>query len=277
MEIKHRICISPKRDSKAWNKFQKLGIKMEEGGDGKIVRLRYFDINESDPNWPKVEKIIIFAGILPTTETVFSKDEIKSSEWVVIRPEFICGYPMPDLDFGYKNISFDPKKECSVCGVGMEQVAPIHLKEEPRLGENDFMGINWTFDIFAKLDVIEAMLSEGISGFETISAIHHDTKAPLNSIKQLKFTQELLGKVIDDNMTKELPKCGHIKYVGLSRGMYRFPRGSFDGVSDFVKTSEWFGSGHLALKLILASSAFVDLYFKNKWKGLCLEPIELVS
>jgi len=276
MEIKHRICISPKSDSKAWNKFQKLGIKMEEGGDGKIVRLNYFDINESDLLWPKVAKIITSTGILPTTETVFSKEEIKSSEWVVIRPEFIYGYPMPDLDFGYKNISFDPKKECSVCGVGMEQMAPIHLKEEPRLGKNDFMGINWTFNTFARLEIIKTMSNEGISGFEVISAIHHDTMEQLNTIKQLKFTQELPGRVVDDNLTKELPKCGHIKYLGLSRGMYKFPRDSFDGVPDFVKTFEWFGSGHLALRLILASSAFVNLYIKNKWKGLRLEPVELL-
>jgi len=241
------------------------------------VSLSCFDIAESDPLWPKVEKIIASSGIFPTTETIFSKEEIKSSEWVVIRPEFINGYPMPDLDYGYKNISFDPKKECSICGVGMKQTAPIHLKEEPKLDGYDFMGINWTYNIFARPEVIETMLNEGISSFEVMPAIQHDTMEQLNTVKQLTFTQELLGQVIDDNLKKELPKCGHTKYLGLSRGMYKFPRGAFDSVSGFVKTSDWFGSGHLALKLILASTDFVDLCVKNKWKGLRLEPIELIS
>ena len=67
-----------------------------------------------------------------------------------------------------------------------------------------------------------------------------------------------------------------MKYIGLSRGMYKFYRNSLSGMPDFIKTSQWFGSGHSALRVILASSAFVDLYIKNKWKGLRLEPVELV-
>ena len=277
MEIKHRICISPKRDSKAWKKFQKLGIKMEEGGDGKIVRLNYFDINESDLLWPKVEKIITSAEILATTETIFTKEEIQSAKWVRVSPDFIHGYPMPDLDGSWMNVSFNEGQDCPKCGMGIKQMAPIHLKSEPRLGKNDFMGINWTFNIFAKPEVIKVMSKNNINGFETMPALHYKTKAPLNTVMQLRFTQELSKGLIDDNLTKEFPECGHIKYLGLSRGMYKFPKDSFDGVPDFVKTSEWFGSGHLALRLTLASSAFVDLYTKNKWKGLRLEPIELIS
>ena len=183
---------------------------------------------------------------------------------------------MPGLDGSWREVSFNSGQECPECGAGEKQLAPIHLKQEPKLGKNDFMGIYWTFNIFAKPKVIETISSEGLGGFEIIPAIHYKTKEQLSTVKQLKFTQEFPGHVVDDNLTKELPKCGHIKYLGLTRGMYKFPRDSFDGVPDFVKTSEWFGSGHLALRLTLASSAFVNLYIKNKWKGLCLAPIELL-
>lgn len=276
MEIKHRICVSPKRDAKVCKKFQKLGITMEEGGDGKIVQLSYFDISEDDLLWPEIKKIISSKNIPTTSHTIFTKKEIQSAKWVKVSPDFIQGYPMPDLDGSWMNVSFNEGQDCPKCGIGIKQMAPIHLKAEPKMGKRDFMGIFWTFNIFVKPEVIETISSEGLTGFEIIPAIHYKTKEQLSTVKQLKFTQELSGKIIDDNLTKELPKCGHIKYLGLTRGMYKFSRDSFDRAPDFVKTSEWFGSGHLALRLILASSAFVDLYIKNKWKGLCLEPINLL-
>ena len=276
MEIKHRICTSPKRDSKAWKKFQKLGIKMEEGGDGKIVQLNYFDTNESDPLWPKVEKIISSTGILATTEIVFTKEEIQSAQWVRIRPEFVHGYPMPDIDGSWRSISFNAGKECSVCGIGRKQVAPIRMKGEPKLGKNDFITVNWTFDLFTRPEVIDTMFREGISGFEEMQVVHYKSLEPLNTVRQLRIIHELSGGIIDDNLTKEFPACGHIKYIGLSRGMYRFSRDAFDSAPDLVKSCQWFGSGHQALQLIFASSDFVDLYFRSKWKGLCLIPIELL-
>lgn len=277
MEIKHRICISPKRDSKAWKKLQKLGIKMEEVGDGKIVRLNYFEINESNLLWPKVEKIISSAGILATTETVFTKEEIQSAEWVRVRPGHVWGYPMPDLDGSWSTISFNAGKECSACGIGREQIAPIRLKSEPKMGRNHFMAINWTFDLFSRPEVISTMLREGISGFEEMQVVHHKSMESLKTVKQLRILNELPGGIINDNLTKVSSACNHIKYLGLSRGMYRFSRDAFNGVADFVRSHEWFGSGHQALQLVFASSVFVNLYLENEWKGLCLAPIELID
>jgi len=64
--------------------------------------------------------------------------------------------------------------------------------------------------------------------------------------------------------------------MGLGRGMYKFSCEIFRDASDLVKTHEWFGSGHEAVQLILASARFVRVYFDNNWKGLNLSPIELV-
>jgi len=277
MEIKHRICFSPKRNSKACEKLRKLGIKIEEGGDGKIVQMKYFDIYESDLLWPKVEKILVAAGIgAITTRTEFTNEEIADAEWVLIWPGYVWGYPMPDLDGSWINISFNAGKECSVCGIGREQVAPIHMKGEPRIGENDFMGINWTLDLFSRPEVIDTMFREKISGFEEMQVIHYKSMEPLNTVKQLRPTHELPGGIIDDNLTKDCPACGHVKYIGLSRGMYRFSKDTFVGAPDLVRSQQWFGSGRQASQLVLASSAFVDLYLRSKWKGLCLAPIELL-
>ena len=143
---------------------------------------------------------------------------------------------MPDLTWEWKERSYTPEKECKYCGMGLYQKAPIHLKGEPKLGRNHFMGIFWTYDIFARNKVFDVMSQNGITGFEAYPAIHYKKKVPLTTIKQMKVSKELTAGVIDDNLThadvegitsdniithKPYP-CGHIKYVGLGRGMYKF-------------------------------------------------------
>ncbi len=198
---------------------------------------------------------------------------------------------MPDLDGSYKEISFNPEKECPKCGIGKEQIAPIHLKREPKLHRNDFMGIFWTYDIFARNEIFDVLSKNNITGFEAYPVIHHKKNVPLTTVKQLKITGELASGIVDDNLTRadveritadntiahENYPCGHIKYLGLGRGMYKFSRRIFKDVPDLVKTSEWFGSGHSAFQLVLASAKFVQLYMQNNWKGLSLYPIQLIS
>lgn len=277
MKVRNRVSFNIRGRAKAYKKFQKLGIKMKGGGAGKIALLSYFDIDEDDPVWPEVKEIILSYNIPTMPNRIFTKKEIQSAEWVRVGPDFIHGYPMPDIDGSWMNISFNEGKDCPKCGMGIEQLAPIHLKREPKMGKRDFMGIHWTFNIFARPEVIEVMSKNKISGFETMPALHYKTKEPLNTVMQLRFTQELSKGLIDDNLKRELPECGHIKYLGPSHGMYKFHRDSLNGMPDFVRTSQWFGSGHLALRLILASSAFVDLYIKNKWRGLRLEPVDIMQ
>jgi len=277
MEIRNRVSFNIRGRAKVYDKLQKLGIQMKETGDRKIVSLIYFDINENDILWPEAEKIISSAGIgAIMTETVFTKEEIMSAEWVRIYPHHFCGYPMPDLHGEWRELSYYSERECKECGIELRQKAPIHLKSEPKLGRNHFMGIFWTYDIFARNEVFDVLSQNGITGFETYPAIHHKKKVPLETIKQLKILGELAPSVINDNLTRESYHCNHVKYLGLSRGMYRFSHNIFKDMPDLIKTHEWFGSGHEAIQLVLASSKFVKVYVENNWKGLRLEPIELL-
>ena len=291
MKIIHRVSYHPKTHQTATKIFLKLGIRAKESSeDPKYSLGYYFDISEDDPLWPEVEKVLSSAGIhtLPTTE--FTKEEIMSAEWVKIYPSHFGGYPMPNLDDAWQNVSFNAGQECQICGIGRRQVGPIHLKGEPKLGRNHFMGIFWVYDIFAKNEIFDVLTQKGITGFKAYPAIHYKKKTPLETIKQLKVIGELAPGVIADNLTladvekitadniitHENYPCGHIKYVGLGRGMYKYSRNIFGEKLDLVKTHEWFGGGHSAVQLILASAKFVKVYMENNWKGLSLNPIELV-
>jgi len=278
MKIIHRICLSPKLDRKVRKKFLKLGIRMEDSGYKKRILMNYFDISENDSLWPEVNQILSSAGLESvTTRTVFTKKEITSSEWVLVQPDFLFGYPMPDHDGSWRNISFNAGKECSICGIGRKQIAPIHLKREPKTLKNNFMGTFWTYDLFARPEVFDIMSEKGIQGVEPTEAIHHKLLTPLKTIKQLKILQEHCPCIIDDNLVRDKTLCDHIKYNVLTKGKMKFSSDAFrDDMPDLIRTHEWFGSGHSAFQLILASAKFVQVYMENKWKGLHLAPIELV-
>jgi len=280
MKVIHRVSISKSQDKKVLKKLAKLGIDPFAEGGRVFSNMRYFDISEDEPVWPQVSKIIEKSKILDIPRAEFKSEEILSSEWVRIYPNYFVGedysFPEPYLDDSWKKLSFDYKNECPKCGIGLHQKAPIHLKGEPNMKNNDFMGIFWTYDIFARNEVFEVLLKKGITGFEPYPAIHYERKEPLTTIKQLKVTSELVPGIIDDNLTRGSHSCGHIKYLGLTRGMYKFSRNIFKDMPDFVKTSEWFGSGHLAIQSILASLKFVRLYYEKNWKGLSFAPIQLV-
>ena len=254
--------------------------------------MRFFDISEDDPVWPKVSEIIKKNKIPTVAHTEFTESEILSAEWVCIVPGYFedDGFPMPHLDGSWRNISFNAGKECPNCGIGIDQTAPIHLKSEPNLKDNDFISIFWTYNIFARNEVFDVLSQNGITGFEAYPVIHYKKEVPLTTVKQLKISKVLAPGVIADNLiradvegitsdntiTNEDYPCGHIKYLGLSRGMYKFSRDIFKDMPDLVKTHEWFGGGHEAIQLVLTSAKFVKVYMENNWKGLNLSPITLV-
>jgi len=296
MKIKHRISFHPKDHPKVKKRLMQLGIELKElfmHEDTKYSLGCHFNIYEDDPLWPEVEKVLSSAEIPITdadTDTEFTQEEIMSAEWVRIYPSHFVGYPMPKDHGEWMILSYTSEKECQVCGIELRQKAPIHLKDEPKMGRNHFMGIFWVYDIFAQNKVFDVLLKNGITGFEVYPAIHYKKKVPLNTIKQLKVISELSPGVIAENLTradvegitadniithKPYP-CGHVKYIGLGRGMYKFPRNIFGDKPDLVKTHDWFGGGHSAVQFILASAKFVKVYMENNWKGLSLNPIKLI-
>ena len=280
MKIIHRLSLSNKQDKQLLKKLTKLGLEPFETGGKLFPNMCYFDISEDEPVWPQVSQIIEKNKILNIPRVEFTIEEVLSAKWVRIHPVYFVGedysFPEPHLDDTWKRLSFDYKNECSQCGAGLHQKAPIHLKDEPEMEENHFMGIFWTYDIFSLNEVLEVLLEKGITGFEPYPAIHYKKKVPLTTIKQLKITGELAQGLINANVKSEIYPCGHVKYIGLCRGMYKFSQDIFKNIPDLAKTYEWFGSGHMAVRSILASAKFVKVYIENDWKGLSLEPIELV-
>jgi len=271
MKIVHRVLFNEKEQALA-EKFRCLGISFQ-----RCEMLISFQIDDEDSLWPYVKEILLEEGCSYQTGTKFTERDIREAEWVEVLPDHIWGYPMPDDDFGYKRISFTAEDECPECGIGMEQVAPIRLKGEPRLGRNHFFSVNWTFQRFARTEVFDVLLRNGITGVEPMDVIRYKVEIPLQSVKQLWVKVILPTAILDDNLVREDSPCEHkSKYNYLTKGMLKYRREALTDVPDLVRTFEWFGTWHSAERNVLGSKRFVQLYLENRWRGLSLRPIELV-
>jgi hypothetical protein len=288
------VSLSTKHDSKVFKKLNRLGIEPCEIGDAKYFpNLRFYDISEDNTNWAQVREILKANSLSDIARAEFTKEEILSAEWVWLKHGYFDEdiYPEPHEEhILWQKASFDYENICPECGIGLHQKAPIRLKGEPNLKDNDFLSIFWVYAIFARPEVLDAMLNNDIKGFEIFPAINHSSSVPLETIKQMKVTNELPPGLIADNLkradvermtadnifTHKPYSCGHIKYYGTDQVMIKYKKNIFDNCPDFVMTSEWFGGGHEAVRLVLASSKFVRLYFDERWKGLSFSPIELV-
>jgi hypothetical protein len=71
--------------------------------------------------------------------------------------------------------------------------------------------------------------------------------------------------------------CGRVKYhVPRSKRLVHYSRSAFEEAPDIVLSAEWFGSDAAASQHVIVSNKVAKIVLAHKWKGLKLDPIELV-
>jgi hypothetical protein len=71
--------------------------------------------------------------------------------------------------------------------------------------------------------------------------------------------------------------CHRVKYhVPSRKQIVHYLRNTFDEAQDILLSAEWFGSGAAASQQVIVSNKVARLVLAHRWKGLELEPIELV-
>lgn len=301
MERIYRITF--KNDEVA-KKLLKLKISFEM-----IDGLGFFKISEFDPKWPEIKNIIKdFNLSSPFCELKFTKKEIEEAEWLVVYPRSHWSYPQPEDDededeeeedngppkpsiFTYEKVTYNLENYCLRCGIGAVQNRPFQLKKEPEWGSKHFLQLNWVFDeYFVRSEVFNEIKKRKLTGVSSITPIHYKTQKPLKTVVQLKIDYILppgiANKLEPIVCGKEknpfphlakLPPCGRTKFYPIeSDQQLKIKKDIFKGAPDFVKTNEIFGDGASAHKEVIISGRVRDLILEKKWKGLILEPIELV-
>ncbi len=279
MEIWHRVAFNA--DVKPNFKLQvdKLGLKYKLSPlPGHILGLVSFEISELDARWVRVYAMIRTEGASDIYNTVFTKPEILSAEWIRLMPTFEQGYPQPED--GWKQATYaDDGPKCSQCGAGYRQQAPFHLAKEPRLGRHDFMSLYWAYTVFVTPKVLDVLAAQGIRGYERWDALIHRTGQPSQVVSQLLFPVVAEpGLAEEDKLQPETcPQCDLTKYGYHKRGYMRLKRDALRTDVDVQLTHEWFGSGgHSGFREILVSNRLARLILAHDWRGVSLKPVELI-
>lgn len=209
------------------------------------------------------------------------------------------GYPQPEDDFGYLELTYEQNIGCPTCHIGIKQNNPFRFRTEPKAKNSQFIGLNWVFDqIFVRQPVKVEFEKSGITGISFSRPIFHRTEKELETIYQLHVDTILPKALIADNLTTEKceypsdkkmlkflkangsklvdgPFCGELKFNFPQEQKMTFDIDTFENLPDFVRTYEWFGSGGNANRPILISEKVKNLIELNKWRGAFLDQIEL--
>lgn len=240
------------------------------------------DITESDPHWKKISNYISMYKLSPITETIFSKEELSQAEWLCVRSTWRNGYPQPEDDYGYEELTYTREQYCAECGCGLVQCDAFRLKKQPNWRCRHFFELNWIGDELFISNVAKSVFeNNAITGvtFHCVKnkkgtdeiADTHQLVVPFSLKKGMDIERTAITKV------HLCQKCGETKYVYSGRGPMVFKKEIFNNVPDVVKTQEMFGDGHWTSKLILLrQKVYQTIIDNNLEKGLVFKKVELV-
>jgi hypothetical protein len=269
-----------------------------------------FEISEDNPQWSAIQKLLERYAIKSIIFTKFSKRDFQMAEWFALNAISFLGYPKPEDN--WKEVTYDTSNYCLRCGIGAAQNAPFRIGLEKREAKNSsFFHLGWVNDeIFVRVGIKDIFDEIGLTDLSYLLPIKAGSKQPYDTIIQILVNTTLSTGLITDelqvvacrenneefinppepvNQTEldqkivvyrryqpDYPYCGRVKYHYPST-VQKYRREIFDKQPDFVKSSEWFGSGGLAFKQILVSRRVAEIAWLHKWRGLKLQPILLVD
>lgn len=263
MQIIHRISISSTPQIRS--ELGTLGVAIGESG------FVTFEVDESDIVWPSLQGWIAKRRAIDVITTKFSKQELADAVWLELTPDWHHGYPQPnELDFGYREATYDLTHYCERCGIGMKQKAPFQMKVEPKWGRRSILQLNWVFDeYFVTPEVWENVFSP--HGIECRPVVNTKGRE-LKTVVQLVAHEEV--GIVTDGLAKEdaaCSSCGRTKYLPVARGP--FPGLTSEPSTTMVKTKDYFGSGASAYQGVLISRAVGRTLMANNVRGASLRPV----
>jgi hypothetical protein len=250
MRVFHRIAadLDERKD------FLRVGIDLEDHVDSltQYASSVVFRIEEADPRWSQVAKLVNPDRHIDLIETEFSDRELRGAQSVRFLSKSFGGYPEPSQDLGYRDLTYDVSEYCETCGTGLRQKAPFRLAVEPKWGRRETFQLHWVFDeIFVKPTTWEEVFKPFEIGYWPVLS---KSGKEYSSVMQLR-----VDSVAELDMPEGLPRqacptCFRVKYLPLSRGFWPMPLGMR---APIAKSSQYFGDGHAADRDMFVSH---DLY-----------------
>lgn len=296
MRLIYRVSANNNHGFKAALDAHGIPHKYEESIIGKYV---FIVISAGDKHWPLLQSIMGQHGVeVGITQIEFTKAEIEAAAWLELGTTGHFGYPQPEDEFGYWQVTYDPRTVCERCGAGKVQVAPFRFRSEPKASRSQFFQLNWVFDeIFVRPEVRAVFEQERVTGVAYEHPVIHRSGRIIESLHQLRVNTVLPPGHVGD-VTRSLVCCaesegqpnfsrrpddGPQRYCGTRRFFWptrtplQFRSEIFGGAPDIVKSFEWFGSGLAANRAIIISQRVGRIIREQKWRGVVLKPIELID
>lgn len=278
MEINNHICFTNEKNPRLLRYLTENSIefKMNERFYGIL------DIFESNPHWNNIEDILSDEKALCIYDTRFSPEELRNADWMTVRSIWHNGYPQPESEFGYENITYTRENKCNSCGVGLRQVGHFRLKKTPNWGAKHFMMLNWIEDEFFISDHAKKILEKaGFVDISFLSVKNKNGKELLPNVFQLKIHSNISRGLVEGGRDLQevlvCPECASVVYHPSGIGMHRFRKEVFDSAPDIVKTTDEFGWGKAASQLILINQKLYSFIVENNLeRGLEFQPVELI-
>lgn len=214
-------------------------------------------------------------------EDVYSKEEIESSELLRMIPNAYCGYPKPDMDDGYMEVSYNYNSGCSYCSQGKLQNAPLRMLS-PKMGRNDISGIHWVYEYVVTQRLKNLIEKEGFTGYEFWPVINHKTSKPFEDFYQLFIAGTMPSmskeaKIVPAPGVKQCD-CRKKGYMLKETPVYeRNAIASVASVRDFNKTFEWVGGGETTWQLPIISKRVYDFIKNNQIRGVWFIPVKVID
>jgi hypothetical protein len=228
-----------------------------------------FEIVESDPRWPLVYEWIDSRSPTDFVQTRFAKAEIAAARWLAVTPDWHFGYPQPEAKFGYLGATYDLTNFCQECGTGLQQKSPFRLLKEPRWGNRSILQLNWVFDEYFVRPEVATDLVETF-GLRTERVLRLDEEK-LDDITQL-VVDEIVPVDVAGLPSTLCPSCGIRKFLPVTQGP--FPRLLVAPTRDVVKSQQYFGSGAVAFRQVIASQNLANAIRSKGVRGASFVPLD---
>lgn len=277
MRISNHICFPTENHSDVTNFLLQAEIPFDEN-----YGLAVLDIFEDHPHWKELSFYVKQYDLFCTSQTLFSKEDLDTAEWMIVWSRWRCGYPQPEGEFTSKNYTYDHTQRCDNCGFGEFQIAPFRIKKAPKWGQRNFTELFWIDDELFLSEkakrTIEDMSIPGIS-FEDVFSKSGAEK--LEGVYQLVVSNILPAGLIEEQSalkkTEICPICGQKRHLNNGRGMDTYRKEIFINAPDIVKTGDIFGAEFNSIRRIIVSQRVYKILLENKLdKDLGFEPIKLV-
>ena len=213
-----------------------------------------------------------------TSECIYTKQELDEAEWLKVKGTWYSGYPQPERDSEFINITYDSSNYCDKCYKGLVQKDSFRMKKKPSFGSRNFMMLNWVHDELFVSDRVEAIFKKNdVKGVDFYKVLSKSQKEMENT-KQLYIENYIEPGFMSESVEKELicPKCSFMKYL-TKLGFIYYNKNVFNDVNaDIVKSHDKFGELTCCSIIIVSQRLRKIILDNNIGRGLIFEPLQLV-